>query len=196
MPGVITHLVCAERYLRQNPRRDFKKFILGTAFPDIRYLAGFDRRLTHKKFSPQLNLSRLDSFKAGWKLHIFVDSRWSKLTKSTPCYAKYRDDKVVAAVAAKIIQDSFDLKKIDNLTRYARIIASPGSGTALSIPREKIRFFYSLTADYILRRNYRAYVRQIASEETIANVLAKISEMRKDKELMIFLSQITDKIMP
>ncbi|MBI4709371.1 MAG: hypothetical protein HY764_04175, partial [Candidatus Portnoybacteria bacterium] len=88
MPSVITHLACAQRYLSHNPRRDLKKFILGTVFPDIRYLANLERHLTHRKFGANLNLSRLDSFKAGWKLHIYVDEKWKKIVKADPLYEK------------------------------------------------------------------------------------------------------------
>ncbi|MBI4708674.1 MAG: hypothetical protein HY764_00525 [Candidatus Portnoybacteria bacterium] len=103
---------------------------------------------------------------------------------------------MIFAVAAKIIQDSLDYKKIDNLPKYVKIIQNPGSGTALNIPREKIKFYYSLTADYILRQNYRTYVRQIVSEEIIKKVIAEIEKMKKDKELIDFLSKITEKIIP
>jgi hypothetical protein len=196
MPGVITHLACAEKYLRQNPRRDFKKFILGTIFPDIRYFAKVDRDLTHKKFKPALNLSRLDSFKAGWKFHIYIDSQWNKIVRSSFLYERYQNDRRNAWTSAKIIEDRIDYKKINDVGRCLRVIKNPGSGTTLHIPREKIKFYYSMTADYLMTKNYKAYTRQIFNQESIAAIRNKTEEMKRDKELAEFLSRIVERILP
>lgn len=196
MPGIITHLVYAEKYLRENPRKDFKRFILGTIFPDIRYIAGLERNLTHKKYKPDLYLSKLDAFKAGWKLHIYLDHRWSKLAKSSLIYNRYKNDIKVASAAAKIIEDMLDYKKIDDIGKYLKIIKNPGSGTALSIPNEKIKFYYSVSAEYLITKDYKSYAKYVLPEHMIDRVLIKVEEMKKDKELTAFLSGILEKTLP
>lgn len=196
MPGIITHLVSASRYLRLNQEKDFKKFILGTTFPDIRYIAKLDRDLTHKKFKPNLNFTGLDSFKAGWKLHIYIDRQWSKIVRNSKFYERYSNDKTLASVAAKIIEDKLDFKKIDDIGKYLKVLKNPGSGTALHIPREKIKFYYSISADYLMTKNYRSYIRHIFKKEAIEKILNKIEEMKHDKELVDFLAKMVEKMTP
>ncbi len=196
MPGFITHIAFANRYLKNNPQRDFKKFILGTAFPDIRYFAKIDRNLTHKKFKPELNLSRFDSFKAGWKLHIYLDYQWNKLVKNSEFYEKYKADMRIVGVAAKIIEDGFDARKIDNLPKIIKTLRNPGSGTALHIPREKIRFYYAMSVDYLITKNQRNYMKFMFRPEMVEKIDQKITEIKKDKEAMEFLADVLNKLSP
>ncbi|MFH0852681.1 MAG: hypothetical protein V1845_03710 [bacterium] len=196
MPGPITHLAYAERYLRKNPSRDLKKFILGTIFPDIRYIAKIERDLTHKKFRPDLNLSAIDSFKAGWKLHIYLDSQWNKIVKTSRFYCPGNKDNLLVWTAAKIIEDRIDRKKISDLAKYWRIIKNPGSGSVLHISKDKIKLYYQANANYLIRGDYEAFVKYIFQESSINPMLVKTEELEKDKKMVEFLSKILDKITP
>jgi len=196
MPGSITHLAYAERYLRKNPTRDLKKFILGTIFPDIRYIARIERDLTHKKFRPNLNLSALDSFKAGWKLHIYLDSQWNKIVKNSRFYDSGCRENHVIWTAAKIIEDRFDYKKIIDPAKYWRILKNPGSGSALHIPKGKIKLYYQANADYLVKKDYEAFIKYIFPKNLINPILVKTEKLEKDKKMVEFLSKILDKIAP
>lgn len=75
MAAPITHIVLAINFLSLVPDKfDKKEFVLGTSFPDIRYLNVITRDKTHFK-DPTLEkiLKEKDSFKAGMMFHNYVD---------------------------------------------------------------------------------------------------------------------------
>jgi len=197
MPGIITHLAYANRYLKRNPQWDFKKFILGAIFPDVRYFAKVEKNLTHRKFKPELNLARLDDFSAGWKLHIYLDHQWNKFVKNSVYYGKYKSDIRVAGMAAKIIEDALDSKKIDNLPNIIKVLRNPGAGTALHIPSEKVKFYYAMSVDYVITKNHHNYMKFVfLGDSLIDKVDKKIEEIKKDQEAIDFLAGILDKLSP
>lgn len=73
----ITHLYFAEKWLEQHPPLDEeaqKEFIVGTLFPDIRYLGGVSRAETHcKGVTLEEVRSTEDPFLAGLLLHSYLD---------------------------------------------------------------------------------------------------------------------------
>lgn len=196
MPGSITHLAYIDKYLKKNPVKDFKRFVLGTTFPDIRYFAKVDRNLTHKRFSPDFNFSGFNSFETGWKLHIWLDNRWNSLVKNSEFYDRYQNDKMIASVAAKIIEDALDYKKIVEPKKYLAILRDAGLESILEIPMEKIRQYYLASADYMVTKDFKKFIRHFFSEETIEKVESKINEIKKDKEAMNFLAGILDRLIP
>lgn len=197
MPGLITHLACAEKYLRQNPKKDYKKFILGTVFPDIKYLAKLNREETHKRYKATLNLSRFDSFKSGWKFHIYIDSQWNKIVRNNALFEDYyKKDKVLSSVAAKFIADRADKKNLPDLARLLEVLKNPGRGTALGVSGEQIKLYYSVSADYLATLNVRNYLKFVFPKDSVKVLLEKMAELKKDKQLVLFLEKISEKIMP
>ncbi|MDD5590196.1 MAG: hypothetical protein PHQ47_03425 [Candidatus Portnoybacteria bacterium] len=197
MPGLITHLACAERYLGQNPKKDYKKFILGTVFPDIKYLAHLERDLTHKKYKAALNLSRFDSFKSGWKFHIYIDSQWNKVIRKSPLFENYyKDDKILSSVAAKFIADKADKKRILEFGRILEILKKPNRLNVAGVPEEKMKLYYSVSADYFATLNIKNYLKFVFPRDSIVALMGKMAELKKDKELNAFLARIIDRIMP
>jgi len=79
MAAPIAHLYLALQILAgplKSNNFDHKEFILGTSFPDIRYLKVIKREETHTKdisFSYIKNLNRENSFHAGLLFHSLVD---------------------------------------------------------------------------------------------------------------------------
>lgn len=76
MAGPITHIVLALQALALMPDKNPREFIVGTSFPDIRYLGVISREQTHldnKPVSFDDVKQEQDSFKAGMKFHVLVD---------------------------------------------------------------------------------------------------------------------------
>lgn len=75
MPAPISHIFLALHVLVGSLQNvDRHSFILGTSFPDIRYLGVIDRRKTHlSPVSFDLIKQEKDSFRAGMMFHALVD---------------------------------------------------------------------------------------------------------------------------
>jgi hypothetical protein len=196
MPGEITHLAFAERYLRQNPGPDFKEFVLGSVFPDIRYIAKTERDLTHKKFRPDFKISGLDDFKSGWKLHIYLDDKWNEIVKSSAFYGQHKHDRRIAAVAAKVIEDWLDYKKISQKGNFLKALRNPGIVKVSGVPQDTIKFHYSIIQEYLETKNVRFFLKYIFDKETVNKILRKIEEIKKDKKAVDFLGKILEKVLP
>lgn len=75
MAGPVTHIVLALHILHLLPTHiDIPTFIVGTSFPDIRYLAGLSREATHiEQVSWDDVCNEPCSFRAGMLFHNLVD---------------------------------------------------------------------------------------------------------------------------
>ena len=74
MPAPVMHIVLSLLVLPFLPDKDPKEFILGTSFPDIRYLGVISRRATHNPHPSWAQVVKEKSpFKAGMEFHALVD---------------------------------------------------------------------------------------------------------------------------
>lgn len=74
MPASVTHIVLALAILPLLPDKDEKEFLLGTSFPDIRYLGVIEREKTHNLHATWRSIQKeQSSFKAGIEFHSLVD---------------------------------------------------------------------------------------------------------------------------
>lgn len=91
----ITHAVLAEQWIALHEKyndEQKKSFILGTLFPDIRYLKVITRDKTHEKgVTVQKLLSKQSPFTKGKRLHAFVDKEREKLVVKWKIYDKIKN---------------------------------------------------------------------------------------------------------
>ncbi len=88
MAGEATHIILADRVLMQKGLQyDRAQFLLGTVFPDIRYLGDVERGATHdREASLERVLFETDSFIAGAKFHSLVDKTRNDYIKAAGLY--------------------------------------------------------------------------------------------------------------
>lgn len=72
MPLEATHIKCALDLKDVIGVSDVARYIVGTIYPDSRYISGVDRKLTHDKSMIELPFPD-DDFKKGWAMHILCD---------------------------------------------------------------------------------------------------------------------------
>jgi len=74
MATPITHIFLAEQFLKtQGSSFDEAEFVVGTSFPDIRYLGVIQRELTHVAEPSLDDVLHAQSFQAGMLFHSLVD---------------------------------------------------------------------------------------------------------------------------
>lgn len=74
MPAPVTHILLSLLILPLLPDKNPKEFIVGTSFPDIRYLGIVERNVTHIKRPRWAHIvHEKSSFKAGMEFHALVD---------------------------------------------------------------------------------------------------------------------------
>lgn len=123
MAAIITHLVLAHKLKGLLKVSNEREYYLGTAFPDIRYLAGLSRDSTHQNRLTWSEVLAKDSFQTGYNLHSWVDrahfifmseSKISEAMSSTQNAAlKFSEDTLlyekISAPEWKKIAEYFDI---------------------------------------------------------------------------------------
>lgn len=106
MANQITHIVLAEKLSdRLFSIFDREAFLIGTVFPDIRYLKVIERDKTHfKGLSFQDILDEKNSFIAGMKYHSLVDEVREKYMIENGVYTFIPPSKYITQ-ALKIFED-------------------------------------------------------------------------------------------
>ena len=74
MPAPITHIVLGKK-IHQHffSHLDFSSFIVGTSFPDIRYVSQLTRKQTHLQNIHLKDVDTQNAFLAGFQIHSLVD---------------------------------------------------------------------------------------------------------------------------
>ena len=119
MAAPLAHILLAVQILPTMPDKDEKAFIIGTSFPDIRYLGCISREKTHLKNVTLDDIKKeKSSFKAGMMFHSLVDEVREKYMKNADVY-KEIPKSMVTTQALKFNEDIILIDKLNNLDKYA-----------------------------------------------------------------------------
>jgi hypothetical protein len=118
MAAPIAHVFLAIQFLAGPLQNMFneEEFIVGTSFPDIRYLKVIGREETHfKDVSLQDIKKETNSFKAGMLFHSFVDEKREEYIVRNHFYEKVPNFRFTSQslkfAEDQILMDYFDIKK-------------------------------------------------------------------------------------
>lgn len=90
MAAPITHIVLTEKiYKKYFSGYDKRKFMVGTSYPDIRYLGGFEREKTHHRVAGIGEVMVNDAFTAGVKFHNLLDQVREEYMKRNDFYSLF-----------------------------------------------------------------------------------------------------------
>jgi hypothetical protein len=152
MPWPVTHILTAEAaYPRFFSHLDHKAFIIGTCFPDIRYPAGLDRKITHIHGVSPTKMAEETAFRAGLLYHTYVDDQWN-------AYIRRFEDRLFAVIphnrptfhTIKSLQDRYLYDKLDHWGKIASYFETidPEELTYGADP-DLIRLWHDTTGHYI-----------------------------------------------
>lgn len=124
MPAQLTHLNYAAKYLETRPEIDRAKFLRGTAFPDIRRMAGIERHVTHRwGVTLEDVAAEAGPWQAGLLLHSYLDEEWNWFFRRLGIPADTYTPKIWAAV--KIAEESELCGRMPERQEVAAILSGP-----------------------------------------------------------------------
>jgi hypothetical protein len=195
MANQITHIVLAERISNQFFNNfDRKDFLVGTVFPDIRYLKIIDRKDTHfEKITLQDVLDEKNSFTAGLKYHSLVDEVRERYMIEKNIYAHISSSKYITH-ALKTYEDEI---LYSNVTDWNEIIPYFDQifpeETALTNQIDQIKKWHRLLQNYfrelpsdISRQNFVLnldFTREIATE--INELIRKLKQIPQVRDIIL-----------
>jgi hypothetical protein len=126
----VTHAVLGLKWIdlhEQYTDEEKRGFILGTLFPDIRYLGVTSRAETHEKgVTLDTLLAKQSPFSKGKRLHAFVDIEREKLIAKWNIYDKLKDfpEKKYKTTFLKLLEDEILYPRRDwsDIKQYLAII--------------------------------------------------------------------------
>lgn len=150
MASQITHIILAEKGLNRTPCKfDRGSFLVGTVFPDIRYLKVIDREKTHfKGLYLRDILEERDSFTAGLKYHSLVDEVREKYMVEKGIYDLFPSSKLITQ-ALKAYEDEV---LYSNVSDWNQVVAYLDKvlpeETELVEQMDKVKAWHSLMQRY------------------------------------------------
>ncbi len=193
MPAEITHIIFADHFLKKHPEFERKNFIIGTLFPDIRYLGVVKREHTHPNVK---NLSDItnskDSFEAGWRFHVYLDNAVNHW------YFNELGEKDDATTRAyKFYQDVVVYEEIKNWNEIIALL-KPDNTFPLGITNEARDTWYAILREYFQQKPTTETMSSFFNatafpKDQQADVIQRIQKLEKDPKASAALVAMTQK---
>ena len=149
--------------------QDMGRYLIGTIYPDSRYITGIKRELTHGDYLLSSQFAS-DDFKKGWSVHFVCDKVFNKITDKdfsefliSGAPANFGTDWWINKTAIKILLDIEILKKID-IKQYLPMLNLVENPNGESI--EDMRYSNSLTQ--------KLYIKEKVTIEDIGIMFLKL----------------------
>jgi hypothetical protein len=151
----VVHVYFAELYLKKHKphytQKERDAFIVGTLFPDIRYLAHIDRKKTHTKNVILSDIiSTKDPFTAGKIFHSFVDEQREKIARREKIYRQLKDiPEHRRGKFLKMVEDELCYRSIDASQARAALKTFDKGEEQFGIPFYLIRAWHKYLRSYL-----------------------------------------------
>jgi len=185
MAAPITHMVLADKVFDKRFKDEKKKdFFIGSVFPDVRYVSGIKRRLTH-----HLDLKEKNSFETGIKFHCLIDEIWNEFVRSNNYITSF-----------KLLGDELLYEKIGNWEEYISYFDKIFPSEFLfNIPEEKIKKWHKILQQYFSKKpndiTRNTFIKSIGvSEERIDRINQNIDLIRNDQGIIKTIEELYDNI--
>ena len=202
MASQISHIVYAKKYLEKYPsgviNRD--EFLLGSVFPDIRRLAeNMTRKGTHRVFEPvDLNFNGLNSFRAGWKFHVYCDMRREEILTKHGFY-ELTNDNGKFWQANKMLEDKLLYATYNNWEKLSLYFNHPPQvNLPDGLSRQTFDLWYAILAKYIEKAPTNKSMHIFLSKQLVFKdsdaIIERINKLRENKKVVEILQKVLDKI--
>jgi hypothetical protein len=196
----ITHIALTEKLSDQLfGKFDRNAFLVGTVFPDIRYLKVIDREKTHfKGLSFQDIADERNSFVAGMKYHSLVDEVRERYMVEKSIYAFIPSSKFITH-ALKIYEDEV---LYSNISDWNQVVAYLDEvlleETRLVEQADKVKTWHSLMQEYFKEAptdiSRKDFILKVGfSEEIAIEINELILQMRQIPEVREIIQDLFEK---
>jgi hypothetical protein len=116
MASQISHVVYGRKIFSRYKDKNLSwlEFLVGTVFPDIRYIAKIDRKITHDFNVSEEKIPNGSSFKIGMYVHSYVDEKRENILKKKGIYNLDLAKNWSYSTALKLVEDEIVYGKYHN----------------------------------------------------------------------------------
>lgn len=178
-----------------------EEFILGSIFPDIRRVdRNIKRKDTHMHFTTiDLDFSKLNSFEAGWKFHLYCDMKREEILNRYNFYDLPKTNELYC-LPGKMLEDEMVYDTYDNWEKLYNFFNNPPYiKTELGITEDTYDLWYAIIAKYIENAPNDKAIRVFLNKsnnmvDRLDKIISLLVELRKNKKVTEILLKIKDEI--
>jgi len=151
MASQITHVVYGKKIYERLSGFSWPDFLIGTLFPDIRYVAKVDRDKLHQFNTSEGLIPRDNSFEAGKYVHWLIDEKREKFIVEKGTYDLLPKENYMNA-SLKLVEDELVYDRIGDWAEIVRILNNyPEEELSNGIDKETIELWHRLLKKYFLK---------------------------------------------
>lgn len=179
--------------------KDLKRYIVGTVYPDSRYITQIDRLLTHPVDYPDWQWETADDFKKGWLVHLLADQLQRQITKEKlPQIFEGetgQGSKVwIQHTAIKILQDLDDVKRFDieQYLPYLEFTENPNGEDFDKVNKYNQIFIkmYAKPSQVNINSLYEMWKKFGISDDLANKIKNQAEQYSEDKSVMVAVREI------
>ncbi len=153
MAAPVGHIVCALALLNSGTVdiADRAAFLVGTNFPDIRYISDIRRSTTHRTEGEGLRhvLEAETSFEAGRRFHVFVDRERERHMRDQDAYRFVKNGPLKTQML-KIVEDHIMFDKLKNVFDGNEIFKNIyDEERSYSVTEKELKTWHSMLITYL-----------------------------------------------
>ena len=182
--------------------KDIKSYIVGTVYPDSRYITGIDRALTHSEDFLDWNWENENDFKKGWLVHLLVDKFQKQIAKQElpqifEGEVGQASEVWVKHTALKILQDLVDARAFDirSYLRYLEYVENP-NGEDIDMIKKYNQIIIKMYADskkVNINSCYKMWKDFGIGDDLVAKIKIQAEQYFKDNKVLASIEEIYNK---
>lgn len=189
MASQITHVVYGKKIFDRQGGYSWPHFLIGTLFPDIRYVARIERDKLHGFNTSEEMIPKDSSFKAGMYVHWLVDEKREKFISDKGIYNLLPKEQYISA-SLKPVEDELLYDKIDNWEEVVDILGIyPEEEYALGIGKDTVELWHGLLKKYFQRKpdysTWREMILSMGFSKELSEIVLKQAKTIKDSDKAI-----------
>lgn len=198
MAAPITHIVLAEKVLKNMLSMSRKEFLIGTSFPDIRYIRVIDREKTHVRELAMDEIASQPSFKAGFLLHSLVDKLQVEYHRKHE--NKFAPENGLVLQAFKLFEDKVLYEKVPDWDVVAGYLTDILPEEIELVSKESIEKWHSILKEYMSQspspESRKPFFKELFfTEEQTQKIEAYIKEMEADSDIVEYIQGFYQEIL-
>ncbi|OGI29446.1 MAG: hypothetical protein A2288_01650 [Candidatus Moranbacteria bacterium RIFOXYA12_FULL_44_15] len=213
MASQVSHIVYAKKYFDRldkigsdenniPPKKlDRDEFLLGCVFPDIRRIdSNITRKETHLKFDPvDLNFSKLSSFEAGWKFHLYCDMKREEILNAHKFY-EIAGAGDFYGQAAKSLEDELVYDEYNNWEKIRHYFNNPPRiENGINVEIETFNLWYAILSKYFEKKPDEKslrifFTKQPHHQSNINELMESTFSLGKNKKAVEILEKVSEEI--
>ena len=198
MASQITHVVYGKKIFGRLSGFSWADFLIGTLFPDIRYVAKIDRDKLHQFNTSEDLIPKDNSFEAGKYVHWLIDEKREKSNIERGIYNLMPKEKYMHA-SLKLVEDELVYHRIDDWVEIIKLLDNyPKEELSNGINKEVIEYWHRLLKKYFQKgpslSTWREMILGMGFDREVAEDVLNQTKTIKDNPEVIGIIKATFEI--